>query len=75
MHLVEGSGKLRAVFRHAVVYEDHLVVGLAKGALAMLGAARAFLGGAAKLLEALGMVVFENGSLLEEKSKFLDTGE
>lgn len=53
---------------------DHLFVRLGEGADTVVGAAHGVLSGAADLLEALGVVIFEVGAFLEEEGEFLREG-
>lgn len=73
-HLVQRGSKLDAVLSHSVVDVHHLVVGLGKAALAVVGAAHVVLCSTAQLLEALGVVIFEASALLEKLGKFLQRG-
>ena len=67
VHLLEGGGEVGAIFSHALVDPDHLVVGVKEGAGAVVGSSHDILSSAADLLEALGLVFLKLGSLLEEE--------
>lgn len=72
VHLMQFFGKLNSIFSHAFVGARHGFVCAAEGALAVVGSAHDFLSGASKFPDAIGVVFFEAGSLLEEQCEFLE---
>lgn len=65
-HLLDGHGKLEAMFSCTIIYAIDLLVASTIGALTVFGANRSLIGGSRQFSQALRMFLFDRSSLLEE---------